>query len=205
MNKKLHPIPRTVHLPGWLLRLRGRVDAVLRGRSAAEAYIGRIYHREAALEADEVMAVETAMGALRENAAQRLAQRKRLRARLEDPLLSPQGSDTDKIRAGRRDAQERAAAESGLVDCHRDILSANEELIRIHALLDQRLTRLRAQTAESISFYVMGVRSSRSLKDFTYAEPEFPASLEQYLAHHKTLDNEIVQTATQMIEEVAAA
>lgn len=188
--------------PKVLLPVKGRLDA-RKGPAAASAYVDKTRQRLAVLTAQETIATEKALQKTRQNVSGRLAERRRILERLAAlPPLREENSAAA-IRANRRDAEERDRLRTALDGCEEAILAANETLINTQALLEERLSRLRALTQERISLYVMGVRSSRELKSFPC--PQAEETPDARFTGHQALDGEVRRVAEDLMMRKEAA
>ncbi len=190
-NKKR--IRRITLLPGWILRLKGRIHA-RHGASVVSVYIERLLKKLCTLEAREALETEKELYATRNTAANCLTSiRQEIKALSKMPDAVAETSDMA-IRANRRNAADVETHQKTISTCIRTITSANESLINGLINLEVRIKATRAQAEEKLLQYIVGVR--KKLSDFTFdLNVVENTAVEIYVEKHRVLDNAISKLA----------
>lgn len=193
MKNKARKIRQVTLLPGWFMRLKGRLDAK-HGLSVVKAYINRLLKRLASLESREALVVEKQLCLTRDSAAvciENIGRSKNAIAKA--PSDMPATSDIA-VRANRRNAARIEANRSAIDSSMRVIISSNETLIDELTNLEERIKTMRAKCGEKVMQYVLGVR--KRISDFAYDfTVDDNTAVELYVDQHKELDDEIRRIA----------
>lgn len=199
MKTKKRRIRRVTLLPGWVLRLKGRIHARY-GASVVSAYIGRLLRKLCSLEDREVLETEKALYPTRDTAANCLTTISReANALSQMPDAVPENSDIA-IRTNQRNAAAVETHKNTISACTRTITSANELIINGVTILEGRIATMRAKTEEKILQYIAGVR--KKLPDYTFdLNAEENTAVDIYVANHRVLDNAISKLAYKTINE----
>ncbi len=199
MKTKKRRIRHVTLLPGWVLRLKGRIDA-RHGVSVVNAYIGRLLKKLCSLEAREALATEKELYVTRETAAiclTTISQEANSLSEMSDAV--PETSDIA-IRANQRNAAAAEMHRNAVKANIRTITSANELIINGLTNLEERITTMRANAKEKILQYIAGVR--KKLPDFTFdLNVEENTAVDIYAANHSVLDGAISKVAYNAINE----
>ena len=187
-SKRIKSVTR---LPGWILRVKGRLDSK-KGKGVCDEYIHHLSRRLVAMESEEAICAENGLFEDRKKAAAILAgfsEKEELLDR--EPDSKQAGNDVEAIRAGRRDAEKKEAARSGLRNAIENLTVINQQIINTDIVLDERINKMRSKAAEKIHAYVVGIRCGE-LGEYTcdLSEPEDSAR-EIYTEKHRELDGKI--------------
>ncbi|MBR3299297.1 MAG: hypothetical protein IKI64_08840 [Clostridia bacterium] len=198
-SKKRKRIRKPCRLPGWILRIKGKLDA-RHGPPVVNSYIKRLLHRLSSFENQEVLWTEDEMHSTRDSAARSLSGMKSGKESLSSASDASSGSTARDVRASRRASAEQASLRSSISAAKTTVVSANELIIDSNTRVEERIKKMREKTLEKLMFYLQGVR--RKLVDFDYDfSPIENGALEIYMSNHRELDDAIRRTAYSLIDK----
>ena len=198
-SKKRKRIRKPCRLPGWILRIKGKLDA-RHGPPVVNSYIKRLLHRLSSFENQEVLWTEDEMHSTRDSAARSLSGMKSGKESLSSASDASSGSTARDVRASRRASAEQASLRSSISAAKTTVVSANELIIDSNTRVEERIKKMREKTLEKLMFYLQGVR--RMLVDFDYDfSPIENGALEIYMSNHRELDDAIRRTAYSLIDK----
>lgn len=188
--KNSRKIKKVTHLPGWMLKIKGNVDSK-KGKGVCDEYITRLTKKLAALESDEVIAAENALHEVRKEAAVILTGFSEQKNALINIPKNTAGETPEVIRSNRRNNRLREEAISSLNSSIKILTTIHEQIINTNTVLDERLNKMRNNTAEKIHAYMVGIRCI-NLPDYKVALSETnDQAREIYLKKHEELDKRI--------------
>lgn len=186
-SKKMKSVTR---LPGWILKIKGNVDSK-KGKGVCDEYIRRLTKKQASLEADEVIAAENALHDVRKEAAVILTGFSEQKEAMMNIPENTTGNTPEVIRSNRRNNRRREEAISSLKSSIEKLTMINEQIINTNTVLDERLNKMRNNTAEKIHAYTVGIRCS-NLPEYQFELSEMnDHAREIYLKKHEELDKRI--------------
>ena len=198
-SKKRKRIRKPCRLPGWILRIKGKLDA-RHGPPVVNSYIKRLLHRLSSFENQEVLWTEDEMHSTRDSAARSLSGMKSGKESLSSASDASSGSTARDVRASRRASAEQASLRSSISAAKTTVVSANELIIDSNTRVEERIKKMREKTLEKLMFYLQGVH--RKLVDFDYDfSPIENGALEIYMSNHRELDDAIRRTAYSLIDK----
>lgn len=198
-SKKRKRIRRVCKLPGWILRIKGRLDA-RNGPPVVNAYIKRLLHRLSSFENREVLWTEDEMHNTRDSAARSLASMKSGKESLASAPAASSGMSARDIRITRIASAEQASLRGSISSARMTVVSANELIIDSNTRVEERVKKMREKTLEKLMFYLHGVRKKLSDFDCDFTPIENGA-LEIYMSNHRELDDTIRRTAYSLIDK----
>lgn len=199
MKTQKRRIRHVTILPGWFLRLKGKIDAK-HGSSVVNAYIGRLLKKLCSLESREALETEKELYPTRQSAAKSLATLAQENVALSDtPDNIPEINDTA-VRINQRHSAEADSHRNAIRSSIYTIASANEQIINGMTILEERISTMRAKAKEKILQYISGVR--KKLPDFNYdLNIEENTAIEIYEDNHRELDEAIRKVAYDTLTE----
>ncbi len=203
-SKKRNPqkVKSVTKLPSWLLRQKGKWDSRY-GIGRCEKSITRLYKKMTALESNEVIDAENTLFSARKDASLLLAGLQEHQKKPSDNHSpSMDGNSIEGIRKIRKMAAEQEAAELAQKDSIKKLAAIHETIISVNTILDERINKIRNNTAEKVHSYIAGIRSGK-LKDFDFTEEEDNSARTIYKENHKVLDSYIMEIANAFRKEEA--
>ena len=157
-------IKAVIKLPNFLLKIKGRLDS-RKGKTVADAFIGKLKDKCAAIENKESITAEEMLFNDRKNGAVKLSVMSEVSSKLSQNARDSSLSGVAAIRENRRNESKQRNNESMLSSCIEQLNIINENIINIDTILDERITKTRKKASEKINVYISGLRAGR-LKDY---------------------------------------
>ncbi len=197
-NEKVKSITRT---PDFLLHLKGRLDAY-GGKTVIDANIDKYYDRLYAIEHEEVVRTEAGLYEVRKKAVGYISGiRKSQETLASAPSDLEEKTDSD-VRANQRNKNAKNLAFSSILSSTGELVAANEQIISEGVRLQERIGEARDLAEAKIHVYVMGVRSSRKLKEYEVKNKgSNNHAVELYQEKHRALDEAIQAAAYKNLKE----
>lgn len=163
---------RTTYLPGFILRIKGKLDS-RKGERAVIAFKERLIYREGVFENYEYLLAESILKDERNEAAKAL---------FSLDYLEPVENDGSKVAS-----KKNMAIGSVKTQAKEKIVTTHEFINHIHSLFEERTQRIRNYTSTKLEQYFAGVTLDGFDKTYTYSDE----AKTRYLKHHERGDEAI--------------
>ena len=195
-------IKRVTHMPGFFLRIKGKIDSK-KPESAAVSFCEKLFNRCQAIENKETIAAEEILHSVRKQASQILASMNGNQMFLKSIPEAQEELSPIEIRANIRNREAKNNTSLELNNQLKAICEINEVIVNINSTLEQRVEKTRNHCLEKINIYIIGLRSGGH-KDFTFVPSFEGKAMTAYNEKHKACDtaiNTMAQNVYSRVEE----